>query len=85
MFMYETLQRAPVALPWRAAIKRLAIRYWRAFAERLRAWLIERRIERATRRDFSAMSGHELHDIGLTRVDVPSVGWDAWIDINCRI
>jgi uncharacterized protein YjiS (DUF1127 family) len=85
MFMYEALQHPPVAPPWHAPIKRLAIRTWSVLAERLRAWLIERRIERATKLDFSTMSGHELHDMGLTRVDAPSVGWDAWIDINCRI
>ena len=46
----------------------------------MRSWIIAWRGAKAKRGEIRTMSGLELHEVGLERVDVPSVGWDAWID-----
>lgn len=45
----------------------------RAVARRFAAWFKARNAAAATRRDLSAMSDHELADIGLRRWDIDAV------------
>jgi uncharacterized protein YjiS (DUF1127 family) len=60
-----------------AALLRAAARRACTAARRLAAWLEQRRIANAAFHDFQSMSERDLIDIGLTRVDVHRVAWDA--------
>ena len=77
------LHFAPASLRLTTAVRTETLRVC-ALALPLRTWIVGRRAARTRRRDFRTMSGLELHDVGLKRVDVPNVGWDAWIDIRSR-
>jgi uncharacterized protein YjiS (DUF1127 family) len=85
MFMHQTQFGSTAAMAPVAAVLQTASWHVRAMAGRLRVWLIKRRVAGGTAVDFRTMSSRELHDIGLNPVDVPNVGWDAWIDIRNRI
>jgi uncharacterized protein YjiS (DUF1127 family) len=85
MFTYKAQHQRPAALAWHSAFMQIGIRFLDVAAERWRTWLVERRMAKATLHDFRTMSGRELHDIGLTRTDVPCVGWDALTDFRNRI
>jgi uncharacterized protein YjiS (DUF1127 family) len=80
MFTHQTQFGSTAAMSPVPAVPQTASWRVRPMAGRLRVWLVKQRTAGATPFDFRTMSGRELHDIGLTRVDVPSVGWDAWID-----
>jgi uncharacterized protein YjiS (DUF1127 family) len=85
MFMHQTQFGFTAAMSPVAAVLQTASWHVRAMAARLRVWLIKRRFARGTVVDFRTMSSRELHDVGLSPVDVPNVGWDAWIEIKSRI
>jgi uncharacterized protein YjiS (DUF1127 family) len=89
MFLYNAHPHLATPLTLRGAIAQAGVRFLAAVTARprswLRSWLTTRRIATATPLDFRMMSGRELHDIGLTRTDVPCVGWDALTDFRSRI
>jgi len=89
MFPYNAHPHLPTPLTLRGAIAHVSVRFRVAVAARLRSrvrsWINTRRIAAATPRDFRMLSGRELHDIGLTRADIPCVGWDALTDFRSRI
>ena len=71
--------RHPVAAPlYRlAGLLRTAECWVLASATRFDAWLRNRQEAARARRDLSAMSDRELHDIGITRVDVERIARGA--------
>ncbi len=77
MSIYKTPHRSAAALFLVAASMRAGARHVRAAAKWLHSWLEQRRIAAAAFRDFSTMGERELHDIGLSRFDVPRVAWGA--------
>ncbi len=93
MFLYNAHPHLPTPLTLRGAIAQVSARFQvavaarplRWFRSRVRSWVNTRRIATATPLDFRMLSGRELHDIGLTRTDVPCVGWDALTDFRSRI
>jgi uncharacterized protein YjiS (DUF1127 family) len=89
MFLYNAHPHLSTPLTLRGAIAQVSARFQAAVAARplrwLRRWVNKRRIATDTPLDFRTMSGRELHDIGLTRTDVPCVGWDALTDFRSRI
>ena len=85
MYTYETQFRAAAPLHRLAAVIQMGIQRVYAVARQLEVWIEKRRLARETPIDFRMMSGRELHDIGLTRADVPSVGWDALTEFRNRI
>jgi uncharacterized protein YjiS (DUF1127 family) len=93
MFQYNAHPHLPTPPTLRGVIAQFGVRFRVAVAARLprwvrslvRSWVNSRRIATAMPRDFRMLSGRELHDIGLTRTDVPCVGWDALTDFRTRI
>jgi uncharacterized protein YjiS (DUF1127 family) len=85
MYLHSTRYRSTPSPIWLAPVFHVGSRYLRAATKWWQAFSEERRRARGTLQDFRTMSTRELHDIGLTRSDVPPIGWDAWIDIRNRI
>jgi uncharacterized protein YjiS (DUF1127 family) len=85
MYLHSAQHRSTPTLYWLAPMFHVSSRYLRAAAKWWQARPGKRRTATATLQDFRTMSARELHDIGLTRTDVPPIGWDAWIDIRNRI
>lgn len=77
MSLYQTQFRSAAALLWLASQMQVAARGMRNVAKELDAWLERRRVAAAALIDFSTMSDRDLHDIGLSRVDVHRVAWGA--------
>ena len=77
MSLYQTQYRSAAALLWIAGQMQVAARGVRSVAKTLDAWLEKRRVAAAALVDFSTMSDRELHDMGLSRVDVHRVAWGA--------
>lgn len=71
--MHATTYRSAEILFRAASAMQLAAQSLRALAERLEAWLDNRRAARRALREFSSMSDRELKDIGLTRSDTERV------------
>jgi uncharacterized protein YjiS (DUF1127 family) len=76
-YMNKTPHRSVAAIYLVAAGMQVGARRVRAAAKWLHNWLEKRRIAAAAFRDFSTMGDRELHDIGLSRFDVPRVAWGA--------
>jgi uncharacterized protein YjiS (DUF1127 family) len=77
MLRYESSHLPAAALLWvSATLESVAVRVL-ILANRLHRWLERRRIAAAALHDFGMMGERELHDIGLTRVDVHRVAWGA--------
>lgn len=77
MLRYESSHPPAAALLWvSATLESVAVRVL-ILANRLHKWLERRRIAAAALHDFGMMGERELHDIGLTRVDVHRVAWGA--------
>jgi uncharacterized protein YjiS (DUF1127 family) len=77
MSMYQAQYRSAAALLWIAGQMQVTARGVRSVAKALDAWLERRRVAAAALIDFSTMSDRDLHDIGLSRVDVHRVAWGA--------
>jgi uncharacterized protein YjiS (DUF1127 family) len=85
MYLHSTQPRSTPTLFWLAPVFLVGSRYLHAATKCWQARPGKRRMARGTLQDLRTMSARELHDIGLTRTDVPPIGWDAWIDIHNRI
>ena len=85
MYLHSTQPRSTPTLFWLAPVLLVGSRYLHAATKWWQARTGKRRFARGTLQDLRSMSARELHDIGLTRTDVPPIGWDAWIDIQNRI
>jgi uncharacterized protein YjiS (DUF1127 family) len=77
IYMNDTQHRSVAALYMVAAGMRAAARHVRAAANWLHNRLERRRIAANAFHDFSTMGDRDLHDIGLSRFDVPRVAWGA--------
>lgn len=85
MYLHSAPHRSTPALFWLDPVFRVSGRCLHAATKWWQARPGKRRLARETLQDFRTISARELHEIGLTRTDVPPIGWDAWIDIRNRI
>lgn len=85
MYLYSIRHGSTPALLWLSPVFHISRRYLHAATKWWQARPGKHRLARGTLQDLRTMSARELHDIGLTRADVPPIGWDAWIDIHDRI